>query len=1225
MLDRSINFLIGNKLVAFILLLLFLGWGIVNSPFDLGMGILPHDPVNVDAIPDLGENQQIVYTEWNGQSPRDIEDQITYPLTSTLLGIPGIKTVRSSSMFGFSSIYIIFEEDIDFYWARGRILEKLSSIPSNLLPKDVRPTLGPDATAMGQIFWYTLEGRDQQGKVTGGWDLHEVRSVQDFYVKNALAATEGVSEVASIGGFVQEYQVDVDPELMKQYNVSLSQVVRALKENNKDVGAKTLEINQAEYFIRGLGYVTSIDDIANSPVRSDNFTPILIRDIAKVSMGPADRRGILDKGGAEVVGGVVVSRYGANPLKVIQGIKERIKASAAGMPSKILKDGSKTTLTIVPFYDRTELIGETLDTLGDALTFEILITVLVVILMLSNLRVSALISGLLPVAVLMVFIAMKIFKVEANIVALSGIAIAIGTIVDMGIILSENIVRHLEIEGNSNNIDRTVYKATTEVSGAIVTAGLTTIISFIPVFVLTGAEGKLFGPLAFTKTVALSAALVTTLFLIPPFAALVFRKYVEGRSIGLVFNGFLVFLGTAAVFMGHFLGLALWVLAIVGFLKIYGKLSPRQAAVITLSFCCAFILLLLAIYWRPLGYGWNIFFNFFFVALLCGLVLGTFMLFMKYYTQILNWALRHKMVFLGIPLFFVTCGLLIMGSTGKEFMPSLDEGSFLLMPSSLPHSGTAVNKEVLQRLDMAVAQIPEVEKVLGKAGRVESALDPAPLSMYENIIFYKTEYIEDENGRPIPFKVNEKGDFETKSGEFVGMAKGASKEDLVPDRKGEFYRNWRSSVRTKADIWELIKQRTTLPGVTSAPKLQPIETRMVMLQTGMRSPMGIKVKGQDLGELERFGKLLGNVLKEVEGVDKESVFADRIMGKPYLLLDIDRKKTARYGISIDQVQEALEVAIGGKVMGQTVEGRERYSIRVRYPRELRAGPEDLEAVYVNLDNGGTVPLGEFVTVNYELGPQSIKGEDGFYIGYVVFDKLPEMAEQTVIANATEKIRKKLESGELQVPPGMEYEFSGTYENQLHAERTLSYVVPLVLMAIFLILYFQFRSVSIALMVFSGVAVAFAGGFILIWLYGQPWFMDFMGIRELFNIRTVYLSVAVWVGFLALFGIATDDGVVMATYLVQVFRKNDPTSIAEIRESVVEAGKKRIRPCLMTTGTTILALLPVLTSTSRGSDIMIAMAIPAFGGMLMALITLFVVPVLFSWKKERILSGKGPSV
>ena len=1241
MLNKAIKFLIENKLVAVLMLTLFVGWGIVNAPFSWETGFLPSNPVAVDAIPDIGENQQIVFTKWDGRSPQDIEDQITYPLTTSLLGIPGVKTIRSSSMFGFSSIYIIFEEDIEFYWSRSRILEKLNSLPSGLLPDGVNPALGPDATGLGQIFWYTLEGRDENGKVTGGWDLHELRSIQDYYVKYALSSASGVSEVASIGGYVQEYQVDVNPELMRQYNIGLHHVVKAVKESNKDIGAQTLEINKAEYLVRGLGYVKSIADIENAVVTSEDYTAIKIKDIGKVSLGPATRRGILDKEGAEVVGAVVVARYGANPMEVINNVKEKINELSPGLPTKVLSDGRTSQVTIVPFYDRTELIQETLGTLNEALTLEILITILVIIIMVFNLRASVLISGLLPVAVLMVFIAMKLFGVDANIVALSGIAIAIGTMVDVGVILSENILRHLDEDDGKLPINTVVYNATAEVSGAIVTAVMTTIISFIPVFTMICAEGKLFRPLAFTKTFALTASIIVALFLIPPFAAFLFRKKSIKKMSSFIINGVLIVLGIVTIAFGYWLGLILIAFGVTTLLKNQDRITEKRANILNIGISAFAIVFLLAEYWRPLGVDRSILWNLIFVGLICFGLLGVFTLFRKYYTRILRWALANKIAFLSIPTLIVVAGFFIMKNTGKEFMPSLNEGSFLLMPTSMPHAGVEENTRILQQLDMAVASIPEIKTVVGKSGRTESALDPAPLSMYENVIQYKPEYILNEKGNRQRYKVNDEGFYIRTDGSLVenpnaavgsteveNARKGGKKvlitvdeysNNLIPDDDGEFFRNWRPEINSPDDIWKEIVKVTKLPGVTSAPKLQPIETRLVMLQTGMRAPMGIKVKGQDLKQIEAFGIQLEDILKQAEGVKTEAVFADRIVGKPYLLIDINREKLARYGISIDDVQNVLKVAVGGMVLTQTVEGRERYGVRVRYPRELRANPNDLKQIYVPVEKGSPVPLGELASIRYEQGPQVIKSEDTFLVGYVLFDKLDGFAEVNVVENAQALIQQKIDSGELIVPKGINYQFTGTYENQLRAEETLSVVVPLALLIIFLILYFQFRSVATSLMVFTGIAVAFAGGFVMIWLYGQDWFLNFNffgeNLRDLFQMHTINLSVAVWVGFIALFGIATDDGVVMATYLTQTFDRNTPETKQEIRASVVEAGEKRIRPCLMTTATTILALLPVLTSTGRGSDIMIPMAIPSFGGMVIALITLFVVPVLYSWKQE----------
>ncbi|NRR93203.1 efflux RND transporter permease subunit [Winogradskyella undariae] len=1294
MLNKIIKYLIENKIVSVLLLVLFIGWGTVNAPFNWDTGFLPSNPVAVDAIPDIGENQQIVFTKWDGRSPQDIEDQITYPLTTSLLGIPGVKTIRSSSMFGFSSIYIIFEEDIEFYWSRSRILEKLNSLPSNLLPEGINPALGPDATGLGQIYWYTLEGRDKDGNVTGGWDLQELRSLQDYYVKYGLSSASGVSEVASIGGYVQEYQIDVNPELMRQYNIGLNQVVKAVKESNKDIGAQTLEINKVEYLVRGLGYVKSIADIENAVVTSKDFTAIKIKDIAKVSLGPAARRGILDKEGAEVVGGVVVARYGANPMEVITNVKAQIEELKGGLPSKVLADGRTSQLTIVPFYDRSELIVETLDTLSEALTLEILITILVIIVMVFNLRASLLISGLLPVAILMVFVTMKLFNVDANIVALSGIAIAIGTMVDVGVILAENMIRHLDEESekwkvksekikvesenerdnliptargksdeashnNKLSISEVIYNATAEVSGAILTAVLTTIISFVPVFTMIGAEGKLFRPLAFTKTMALSASLVIALFIIPPFAAFLFRKTTLKNSFKYIVSAALVLAGIVIVISGFWLGTILIAFGILSLWSLYFNKTEINFSFFTFHFSLSknfvniiissiAIVFLLAEYWRPLGFNRSIFINLIFVSIICFGILGIFSVFRKYYGRILQWALANKVLFLMIPITVLISGFWIMNNTGKEFMPSLNEGSFLLMPTSLPHAGVEENKRVLQQLDMAVATIPEIETVVGKAGRTESPLDPAPLSMYENMIQYKSEYMRNSEGKRQRYKVNADGLFELKTN-VIPTERGTSDEEsqnpantdktkrfitsgtsvenaqLIEDNDGEFFRNWRPEIKNPDDIWKEIIKVTKLPGVTSAPKLQPIETRLIMLQTGMRAPMGIKVKGQDLKQIEAFGLELERFLKQAEGVKIEAVFADRIVGKPYLLIDIDREKIARYGISIEDVQSVLKVAIGGMALTETIEGRERYGVRVRYPRELRGNPEDIKDIYIPVEKGSPVPLSELATIKYEQGPQVIKSEDTFLVGYVLFDKIDGFAEVDVVENAQALFQQKIDSGELTVPKGISYKFTGTYENQLRAEKTLAVVVPLALAIIFLILYFQFKSVTTSLMVFTGIAVAFAGGFIMIWLYGQDWFFNFSffgeNMRDLFNMKTINLSVAVWVGFIALFGIATDDGVVMATYLTQTFDREKPSDKMSIRVAALEAAKKRIRPCLMTTVTTILALLPVLTSTGKGSDIMIPMAIPIFGGMVIDITSYFIVPVLYSWREEIKLKVK----
>lgn len=1243
MINKLIQFFLENRLVTAILVVLLVAWGLVTAPFQWDTG-LPHDPVPVDAIPDIGENQQIVFTEWPGRSPQDIEDQITYPLTTSLLGVPGVKTVRSSSVFGFSSIYIIFDEEVEFYWSRSRVLEKLNSLPAGLLPAEVQPALGPDATALGQIFWYTIEGRDENGQPAGGWDPQEIRSVQDYTVRFALASAEGVSEVASVGGFVKEYQVDIDPAAMQGYGITLAEIVAAVKGSNLDIGAKTLEVNQAEYLVRGLGYIKSLEDLENAVVKNVNNTPVKVSQVARVNFGPASRRGALDKSGAEAVGGVVVARYGANPLEVIENVKAQIEAISDGLPTRYLADGTASKLTIVPFYDRTQLIKETIGTLEEALSLEIIITIIVVLVMLFNLRASLLISSLLPIAVLLCFIAMKYLDVSANVVALSGIAIAIGTMVDVGIVLTENITRHLGLN-QKEKLSTIILKAAKEVAPAILTAVMTTIISFIPVFTLEAAEGKLFRPLAYTKTFALIAAILVALVVLPTFAYWVYGIKVKGKWLKTGLNAILVVFGTWILTLGHVLA----ALVIIGFgisnlLRVFKPDWQKALKYAELTIALIAISLLLSREWLPLGVQVSGLTNFLFVLLLIGFTLGFFTLFIRVYPRILAWCLQNRWFFLAIPTIIVILGSTIwlgfdrvfgfvpavfgndlrtqkyysqlmheFPGIGKEFMPALDEGAFLLMPTSMPHAGLEQNRQVLRMLDMAVTGIPEVESVVGKLGRTESALDPAPISMYENVINYKSEYLTDENGRRLRFR--------KQNGEFVRDAAG----NLVPDDRGEYFRQWRDDIKSPDDIWREITRVTDLPGVTSAPKLQPIETRLVMLQTGMRAPMGIKVKGPDLATIEAFGLQLESLLKEVPTVKKEAVFAERIVGKPYLLINLDRDALAVYGLSVNQVQQYLQVAVGGMTLSSTVEGRERYPIRVRYPRELRDDPEALKNILIPVAGKRNLPLGQLATIEYIQGPQMIKSEDTFLTGYVIFDRQTGMSEVDVVSAVQNHIDQAITSGRLAIPTGVSYEFAGSYQNQVRAEARLSLVIPIVLVIVFMILYLQFRSVKVSLMVFSGVAVAFGGGFLMLWLYGQEGFLDFQlfstNMRALFQVSPVNLSVAVWVGFIALFGIATDDGVLMATYLNQSFEGNELKDQKSIRAQIIEAGKKRVRPCLMTTATTLLALLPILTSTGRGADIMIPMAIPSFGGMLIALITLFVVPVLYSFYKEAQLKSQ----
>ncbi len=1265
MFNKLVKYFLENRLITFIFLIAFVVLGMVFMPFNWKPDYFPRDPIAVDAIPDIGENQQIVATEWMGRSPKDIQDQISYPLTTALLGIPGVQTIRSTSMFGMSFIYIIFKDNVEFYWSRSRILEKLNSLPAGTLPEGVQPTLGPDATALGQIYWYTLEGREPKtGKPNGGWNPSELRTIQDFYVRYGLTTAEGVSEVASVGGFIKEYQIDLNPEALKAFNVSAMDVMNAVRKSNLDIGAETIELNNVEYIIRGLGYVKNLEDLEVSVVAVRNNVPVRIKDVAHVVFGPATRRGGLDKAGSEAVGAVVVARYGSNPMDVIGNVKNKIKELEAGLPQKTLPDGSVSKVTIVPFYDRTGLIMETIGTLESALSHEILISIIVIIVLVMNLRASLIVAGLLPIGVLMTFILMRAFGIEANIVALSGIAIAIGVMVDIGIVDVENILRHLEMPENhgirGKKLISVIYNATTEVRDAVVTSIATTIVSFLPVFAMQAAEGKLFHPLAFTKTFSLISAFLLGIIVLPTLTHIFFNIRIDTKRVRRIWNGCLMIAGALFVIIWQvWPALALIAVGINNLLDYRWPENRREFPnYINIAITVLVAAWYLTIEWLPLGAHNSTFSNFIFVAGIIGVILAALMSMVHFYEGIMRWALEHKWKFLIIPIVTLLFGLLawqgfdktfgVVASgmekvgwkdfretafwkssaeafpgKGKEFMPSLNEGSFLLMPTSMPHSSIQKNLEYIETLDKRLSAIPEVQIAVGKWGRVNSALDPAPVQMFENTISYRSEYILNEDGHRMQFKVDRDGSFFLQSGAKYNLEKDGFRsipvDSLIPAANGEYFRQWRPEIKRPNDIWNEIVKVTNIPGLTSAPKLQPIEARLVMLSTGMRAPMGLKVFGPDLDAIEKGGMLLEQALKEVPSIKASSVFYDRAIGAPYLEIKLNREQMARYGMTVSEVQEILQVAVGGMALSLSVEGRERFPLRVRYARELRDNPEDIKRILIPAMNGVQIPLSEIADIDYTRGAQMIRSENTFLNGYVIFDKNEDIAEVDVVDLATKLLQEKLNSGGLVLPAGVSYQFAGNYEHQIRATKRLAIVIPISLLLILLLLYFQFRTLTASLIHFSGVFVAFAGGFIMLWLYGQDWFLNFsiagINLRDMFQMHTINLSVAVWVGFIALFGIATNDGVIMGTYIHQVFEARHPATIHDVREAVVSAGLKRVRPAMMTTAVAVIALLPVLSSNGKGSDIMIPMAIPMFGGMVIQVMTVFVVPMFQAMWRE----------
>jgi len=1024
MINKLIDWCLKNRFVVLVFTGIVILWGIYAI-----------NRVPVDAIPDIGENQQIIFVDWPGRDAQTIEDQITYPLTTKLYGIPGIKTIRASSAFGFSMVYVIFHDWVDFYWCRSRILEKLQQA-QQFLPAGVVPVLGPDATGLGQVFWYTVEGE--------GYNLQELRTLQDWYIRYQLNSVEGVSEVASVGGFVKQYQIDIDPNKLLVYGVRLGEVFNAVRNSNIDVGAKVVERGGIEFIIRGVGFIKKVEDIENIVVGSYNGTPVFVKNIATVQLGPEFRRGVLDKAGKEVVGGVVIVRYKENPLEVIKRVKQRIKEIELGLPKGV---------KIVPFYDRTELIKRTINTLRDTLILEIIITIFTVIIFINHFRTSLIISFVLPLAVLISFILMYYLKIDSNIMSLSGIAIAIGTLVDMGIIMSENSYRHLVLDGGKRPRLEVIFEASKEVGSAVMTAILTTVVSFIPVFALISQEGKLFRPLAYTKTFALLASVFIALTLTPTLCFYLLR----------------------------------------------GKLIPVEEA--------------------P--------FSKFLV---------------KYYEKILRWILAHRKVFLSIPAAVLIISLFIATRIGREFMPPFDEGSILFMPVVSPAVSLTEAQKIMQIQDKIISSFPEVESVVGKLGRAETATDPAPVEMFETII----------NLKPKKY-----------------WRKGITKEKLIHEMDAAL------KFPGVANIWT-----------------QPIVNRIDMLATGIRTPVGVKIFGNDLKKLEEIADEIKNIVQQVKGA--EDLYAERITGKPYLEIIPKREQIARYGLTIRDVQDVIEMAIGGENLTTTVEGRERYPVRVRYLRELRDSPEKIRRVLVPTPSGSQVPLGQIAEIKLVEGPAMINSENGMLRAYVLMN-VRGRDIVGFVEEASKLVAKKM-AGKL--PPGYSIQWSGQFENQVRARKRLSILVPISLFINYMLIFMNFKSHRKALTIFTAIPVTLAGGILLLAVYGYNF------------------SVAVWVGFIALFGIAVDDGVLITTYLDQVFAERKPKTKEEVIEATVYAGKARIRPAFMTTITTILALLPIFLFGGTGKEVMRPMAIPSFGGMIIEMITWFIVPTIYSWFEER---------
>ena len=1032
MINRIIEFSMKNRWLVLGLYAVLAAWG---------YWAVLHTPI--DAIPDLSENQVIVFTDWPGRSPQEVEDQITYPLTVNLQGLPHVRTVRSASAFGFSMVNVIFEDSVDIYFARTRVLERLS-LAGSFLPADVTPMMGPDATGVGQVFWYTVEGP---------YDSGTLHSIQDWFIKYQLNSVPGVAEVASVGGFVKQYQIDLDPMKLRAYNIPLKEVVDAVQRSNNNVGAKVMEVGSTEDMVRGIGLIRGLKDIEDISLGAYNGTPVTVGNVADVQLGPEFRRGVLDKDGREAVGGVVVIRYGANAREVISAVKQKLDEIQPGLPAGV---------KIVPFYDRGVLIDHAVDTLRHALIEEIILVTLAHVLFLWHFRSILVVTIPLPLAVLGAFLFMKGAGISSNIMSLGGIAIAIGVLVDAGIVMTENVIRQAEqYEHEHGNYRDHIWEITLSaarlVGRPISFAMVIIILAFIPVFALTGMEGKMFHPLAFTKTFAMVCSTILAITLVPVLCTFLIR----------------------------------------------GKLHREEEN--------PAMRLLRAIY-RPT----------------------------------LSWALRHRVTTLLAALLLFAAAVYTATTIGSEFMPPLDEETALFMPITDPRISLTRATEILRQQDRIISEDPAVVMVVGKVGRAETSTDPAPVNMAETTITFKPR---------------------------SQWPKGLTKDAIL------------ARLDTKLQI----------PGVTNI-WTQPIRNRIDMLSTGIRTQVGIKVFGPDLQVIEQKSQEIKEVVQKIPGA--RDLYAERTTGSPYLEMTIDRSAADRYGLNVADVEDVIETAIGGKNLTTTIEGRQRFPVRVRYARDFRENPQQLDEVLVTGSNGAQVPLSEVVKINTTMGPSMISSENGLLRGTVLLN-----VRGRDVGSFVEQARRAV-ADRVKMPPGYYVEWSGQYENEISARKRLEMVIPVVLLVIFVLLYRTYGSVKEAAHVLLAVPFALTGGVFLVKLLG------------------LNFSVAVWVGFIALFGTAVQTGIVMVIYLNEAVARRTALEGGHLTRSglhaaVMEGALLRLRPKVMTVATVVAGLLPLLWSTRTGAEFMRPLAAPVLGGMLSSLAhVLIVTPVIFTWLHER---------
>jgi copper/silver efflux system protein len=1142
MIEKLIEYSVRNRFII-----------ILATFFVILAGIYALSKTPLDAIPDLSDVQVIVFTNYPGQAPEVVEQQVTYPLTTAMLAVPGAKVVRGYSYFGLSFVYIIFEDGTDLYWARSRVLEYLNYV-SGRLPKGVTPSLGPDATGVGWIYEYALVDK------TGQHDLSQLRSIQDWYLRYELTSVEGVSEVASVGGFVKQYQVEIDPNKLLAYNIPLSKVKSAIQRSNMDVGGKTVEMAETEYMVRGLGYIKSIRDIEDIPLGVDRTgTPILIRDVATVHLGPELRRGLSELNGqGEVAGGIVIMRYGENALATIQRVKEKLKSLEAGLPSGV---------RVVPVYDRSGLIGRAVHTLNQKLIEESIVVALVCIIFLLHFRSAFVAIFTLPLGILMAFVVMHLQGLNANIMSLGGIAIAIGAMIDAAIVMIENAHKHLEKHAGVKDHWAVITLSAKQVGPALFFSLLIITCSFLPIFSLQAQEGRLFKPLAFTKTYSMAAAALLSVTLVP----VMMGYFIRTTLLPAAWSRRKQRIVSAAAGLGVFL--AVWLFSRLFPLTLLGGFGLLLAVILG-------AVVFLVLWPQEVSPEERNPVNRFLIRI---------------YRPVILWVLRHKAATIAVAVVVVLTllpfrslvvnrlpegplksaaekidAVFPLEKLGGEFMPPLNEGDLLYMPTTLPGISITTARSLLQQTDKIIKSFPEVESVFGKIGRADTATDPAPLSMIETTIRLKPQ----DQWRKVP--VN------------------------------RFFSGWPEMLRNPlSKIWpverpvtqeELVNEMNKairFPGLTNAWTM-PIKTRIDMLATGIKTPVGIKVMGNDLNTLATLGEEIESAVRKVPGT--LSAYAERVVGGYYFDYDIDREAAARYGLTVGDIQDVIQSAIGGMNVGETVEGLERYPINIRYQRGLRETIPDLQRVLIATPMGAQIPITQVAHIRIHQGPAMIKSENSRPSVWIYVD-----LQGGDVATYVKRAQKIIASS-VNIPPGYNLVWSGQYEYMQRANKRLEVVVPVTLLIIFLLLYLNFRNVTEALIVMLSLPFAIVGG---------VWFIYLLGYN---------MSIAVGVGFIALAGVAAETGVVMLIYLDEELakkmqEKNNVISYHDLYDAIIVGAVERVRPKMMTVTAIMAGLLPIFWGQGAGADTMRRIAAPMIGGMVSStILTLIVIPAIYAfWK------------